>query len=68
MAKRTLEDLQRQYNKLATKKGDRMPAPPRRHGPGGPRAHGKPKDTKATIKRLWSYISCYKLRLFVVLL
>ena len=38
-------------------------------GPGGPRgmnAKGKPKNTKNTIKRLFTYVGRYKLRLIVV--
>ncbi len=73
MAKRTLEDLQRQYSRAVTEGNKRqMPGPrgggPRGGGPGGPRPHGKPKNTFATVKRLWSYVSKYKLRLVVVLL
>ena len=65
MAKRTLEDLQRQYNKKAD---DGRKGMPMGHGRGGPgmRAHGKPKDTAAVIKRLWGYVSKYKLRLVAV--
>ena len=63
MAKRTLEDLQRQYSRAVTESNKRqMPGPgprggPRGGGPGGPRPHGKPKNTLATVKRLWSYVS-----------
>ena len=66
MAKRTLEDLQRQYNKKAD---DGRKGMPMGHGRGGPgmRAHGKPKDTAAVIKRLWGYVSKYKLRLVAVI-
>ncbi len=74
MAKRTLEDLQRQYNRAVVEDGKKqMPGPgprgggPRGGGPGGPRPHGKPKNTAATVKRLWSYVSRYKLRLIFVL-
>ena len=73
MAKRTLEDLQRQYSRAVTESNKRqMPGPgprggPRGGGPGGPRPHGKPKNTLATVKRLWSYVSKYKLRLILVL-
>ena len=42
------------------------------HGPGGPGmrggAHGKPKDVGNTVKRLWSYVAVYKLRLLFVVL
>lgn len=66
MAKRTLEDLQKQYNQKAANEKRGMPMGPR-GGRGGPVPHGKPKDTGTTIKRLWGYVSCYKWRLaFVV--
>ncbi len=67
MAKRTLEDLQRQYNKKADDGRKGMMGPG--HGRGGPgmRAHGKPKDTATVIKRLWGYVSKYKLRLIAVI-
>ena len=55
--KRTLEDLQKQYSKTASgSAGGRMMGPggPRR---GGPHASGKPKNTSATVKRLFSYIA-----------
>ena len=69
MAKRSLQDLQKQYNQVV--KDDRHGGPrgghgPRGGGPGGPRPHGKPKDTGAVIKRLWSYVSKYKLKLILV--
>ncbi len=64
---RTLEQLQQRYNRAATEKRG---APGMGHGPrpGGPRPHGKPKNMGATVKRLWSYVSAYKLRLLLVLL
>ena len=70
MAARTLEELQKQYNSRpgAPKRG--MPMPGRRGpGPGGPRGMkgGKPQNTKATIRRLLSYIAAYKGRLILVL-
>ncbi|MCQ2414299.1 MAG: ABC transporter ATP-binding protein/permease [Clostridia bacterium] len=37
-----------------------------RRGPGGPRAKGKPKNLKGTVKRLLSYVGKYKFRLFLV--
>lgn len=71
MKGRSLEDLQRQYNQVAKdQKGGMMGGPGR--GPGGPgRGHGrgpggKPKNTANTIKRLWSYVAKYKLRLILV--
>lgn len=70
MAKRTLEDLARQYNSSVSTNGPRGPMG---GGPGGPRGRGghmggKPKDTKKVVSRLFSYISAYKLRLLVVLI
>ncbi len=71
MAKRSLQDLQRQYNKSAKDAKGGMPMGPRGGrgpGPGGPRGlGGKPKNTGATIKRLWSYVAKYKLKLIFVL-
>lgn len=67
MAKRTLEDLQRQYNMKAASERRGMPMGPRGGRGGGHLAQGKPKDTAATIKRLWSYISAYKFRLVLVI-
>ena len=65
MAKRSLNDLQRQYNsQVATGKKMGMG-----HGPGGPGmrggAHGKPKDVGNTVKRLWSYVAAYR-RIYAV--
>ena len=65
MAKRTLEDLQRQYNQKAADEKRGMPMGPR-GGRGGPMPHGKPKNVGVTIKRLWGYVSEYKLRLVLV--
>lgn len=67
MAKRTLDDLQRQYNQKAANEKRGMPMGGPRGGRGGPMPHGKPKNTAATVKRLWSYVSCYKLRLVLVI-
>ena len=71
MAARTLEELQKQYGGKSSK--GKMPGGPG-HGPGsrrgggpGVRAKGKPKNTKATVKRLLSYLSKYKFRLVLVL-
>ena len=67
MAKRTLQDLQRQYCfTVADSNKKQMPVGPRGRGPGGPRPTGKPKNTSETIKRLWSYVSNYKLSLILV--
>ncbi len=67
MAKRTLEELQKLYaREVKSTKGPGMGGPgPRR---GGPRPKGKPKNTKATVARLWGYVARYKLRLFFVIL
>ncbi len=62
---RSLEKLQKQYSR-AVKEQRRGPGG--RHGPHGPRAHGKPKNAKATIKRIWGYVAKYKLRLVFVLI
>ncbi len=64
---RNLEELQKQYSR-APKNGPKggMPMGPRR-GPGGPRPKGKPKNMGASIKRLWQYVSVYRLRLVFVL-
>lgn len=63
--KRTLEDLQKQYSKSASgTAGGRMMGPgPRR---GGPHASGKPKNTSATVRRLFSYIAEHKFKLVLV--
>ena len=72
---RNLETLQKQYNSHASKHGIGGPGGPGRgpmggHGRRGPgvRAQGKPKNTKATIRRLFSYIKEYKLLLLTVIL
>ncbi|MBE6662322.1 MAG: ABC transporter ATP-binding protein [Ruminococcaceae bacterium] len=74
MAARTLEELQKQYSsKKHAAKGGPMGGPggrpggPGRGGPPGMRAHGKPKNTKKTIKRLLSYLNPYRARLVLVL-
>ena len=68
---RSLEQLQKQYNRISH--GESL----RGRGPGGPRGGGrrpgpgmggKPKHMKATIKRLLSYVGQYKFRLLLVLL
>ena len=64
---RTLEQLQKQYNKAPSHQSLR--GGPGRGGPGGPhgaRLGGKPKNLKVTIKRLLSYVGEYKLRLMLV--
>ncbi len=74
MAGRNLEELQKRYNHRAAAPGRRGPGgpggppgrPPRGGGPGMQK--GKPGNVRATVKRLWSYIANYKLRLFFVIL
>lgn len=68
---RTLEELQKRYSRSASDMrpggGPPMGGPGRPGGgPGGPggrhmRASGKPKDVRATVMRLCSYIGKYKL-------
>lgn len=68
---RSLEQLQKQYSRSARQAPGGMHGPmgPRRGpGPGGPRAHGKPKNMKQTVGRIWSYVSAYKFRLIPVFL
>ncbi len=65
---RTLDELQKQYNKGAA--GGKRPmgfggGPRGRHG--GPGMKGKPKNLKSTVKRLMSYVGMYKFRLLLVL-
>ena len=73
---RSLESLQKQYNSSASdpKKGGFGPGRGPNRGPGGGHGPGmrgmgggKPKNTSQTIKRLLSYVSKYKIRLFFVL-
>lgn len=65
---RTLEELQKQYNSSASPEKRRMPMGPGpgRRGPMG--SGGKPKSTKATIKRLLGYLKDYTLQLVIVLI
>ena len=68
---RTLEQLQKQYNSIAAAHKPTMPPMGRPGGPGGPRGagmSGKPKNTKATMTRLLTYIRPYALRFIGVLL
>ena len=68
---RSLQELQERYNKAAVERRGKGPGfgPPGRRGGGpGVRAKGKPKNTKATVKRLWGYVSAYKFRLVAVVL
>ena len=66
---RTLEQLQKQYNKAASDKrrGGMMPGRPGR-GPVRFDPKQRPKISRDTIKRLLSYLSPYKGRLVLVLL
>ena len=71
--KRSLEVLRKQYSKFETAKGSGGPRRGPGHGPGGPRARqmgmkGKPKSTRATIKRMIKYVGKYKFLFVVVLL
>ena len=71
MAKRTLESLQKQYARaIAPGRGGPGGGPGGRPGGGpgrhGPRATGKPKNTKQTVRRLLSYVGKYKGRLVLV--
>lgn len=62
---RNLEELKKQYNSVSHGTSLRGGRPGR--GP-GPRAKGKPKNTKNTIKRILNYVGKYKLRLVFVFL
>lgn len=69
MAKRTLEDLRRQYVGVGADQKQSMPGHGGR-GPGGPGmrgAGGKPKNAKHTIKRLFVYLKPYTGHLLLVL-
>lgn len=70
MAGRSLEALQQRYNSVAADGKRGRFGPPGRGpgGRGGVRAKGKPKNTAATVKRLWKYVSKYKFRLLCVVL
>ncbi len=69
MSKRTLESLQKQYARTieAPKRGPGMGGR-RGPGPGAPRAKGKPKNTKKTVRRILGYVAKYKIHLIIVLL
>lgn len=68
MAKRTLEALRKQYAREVKMgrggHGMGRPGGPGRRNPG---MKGKPKNTKATIGRLWKYVSAYRWFLLLVL-
>ena len=63
MAGRSLEKLQQRYN-TSSKGPEKGPVPGGRHAPKG--MGGKPKDTKKTLGRIFSYINEYKLRMVAV--
>ena len=68
---RTLEQLQKQNHSIASAHKPSMPPMGRPGGPGGPRGagmSGKPKNTKATMTRLLTYMKPYTLRFIGVLL
>ncbi len=62
---RTLEQLRAQYNSVSHGQSLRGGGPGK--GP-GPKGKGKPKNTGKTVKRLMSYVGCYKVRLLLVLI
>ena len=69
MAKRTLEELQKQYNRAASSKRGGFGGP---GGPGGRRGPsipggGKPRSTKQTVGRLMGYVKPYRFHLLLVL-
>lgn len=67
---RSLEALQRQYNKSSSKDGSLRGGPGR--GPGGPRGpvkidpKNRPKVNMSSVKRLLGYLACYRGRLILV--
>lgn len=67
MSKRTLEQLQKQYS--SSKPGnEKRPMMGPRRGPGGPgMGGGKPKQTKTTIKRLFTYFGKHWPKFILVL-
>ncbi len=65
---RTLEQLQKQYNSIAAAHKPTMPMGGPRGGPRGAGMSGKPRNTKATMGRLLTYIRPYTLRFIGVLL
>ena len=72
MAGRNLAELKARYNSASSSNPSPAMPGPRGGGPGGPgrgamKGKSKPKDTKNTIKRLFSYISAYKKQMVFVL-
>ncbi len=77
MAARNLKELQKRYAGMGrtTVPGPSMGGPGMGRGPGrgpgggrGPRPQGKPKQTKATIRRLLTYITAYRFHLILALM
>ena len=67
MAARNLTELQKRYASLGKTPGGRGGHGPRgRGGPGGPRPKGKPKNSRATARRLVGYIGAHWFRLIFV--
>ena len=66
MAKRTLQDLQRQYGGVASSQKIKMR--PGGRGPGAAGIGGKPKNARHTIQRLLQYVKPYRGHLVLVLL
>lgn len=68
MAGRNLKELQKRYNAVAPdkKRGFSPPGRPQRRQPGSG-SKGKPKNTMATVRRIWSYVAQYKFRLLLVI-
>ena len=67
MAARNLTELQKRYASMGKMPGGRGPGGggPRR-GPGAPRPKGKPKNSRATARRLVGYIGAHWFRLIFV--
>lgn len=63
---RSLEELQKQYKGTGSAKKGPMGGRP--GGPHGPRASGKPKNTRHTVSRLLKYVGRYWPRLICVVL
>ena len=66
MAARSLEELQKRYSSLGKIPKEGHGGGPK--GRGGPRPKGKPKDSRATARRLIGYIGAYRFRLIFVFL
>lgn len=67
---RSLDELQKRYSSLGKPEARGGMRGPGMRGPGGrrggPMQKGKPKNSKATVKRLISYIAAYRTRLILV--